>query len=277
MTNREVSIEISGIPVRGRSAAGLETCFRLPTLRSALEAGRGPEELVAIPNLFVTHGHLDHCAGVATYASQRTLQGLSGGRVFVPAETLADYEALIALHLRLEGFDRYSARLIGVSPGDRVEIRSDLVVQVFRGSHRVATAGYTFKERKRKLRPEFLEASGDEIARLRDRGVEIAEEMEIPILSYPGDSDERIFDSAPEIFAARVLILECTFLRPGEEEKARSYGHLHLSDIVRRASDFRNDSIVLAHFSAKYSRDEILTRLSDGLPASLRDRVHPFI
>lgn len=277
MTNREVSLEVSGIPVRGRSAAGVESCFRLPTLRSALEAGRGSEALVAIPNVFVTHGHLDHCAGVATYASQRTLQGLSEGRVFVPAETLADYEALIALHLRLEGFERYSARLVGVSPGDRSEIRSDLVVDAFAGRHRVPTVGYTFKERKRKLKSEYRRASGQEIARLREKGIDVSEEVESAILSYPGDCDERIFEAAPEIFESRVLILECTFLRPGEEEKARAYGHLHLSDIVRRASDFRNESIVLAHFSAKHSREEIVALLSEGLPPTLKDRVHPFV
>jgi ribonuclease Z len=52
---------------------------------------------------------------------------------------------------------------------------------------------------------------------------------------------------------------------------------MHLSDIVARASEFRNDAIVLTHFSAKYSKDEILTRLADALPASLRERVTAFV
>jgi len=269
------TVRVCDVPIVGRSVAGQESFYRLPTLRSALEVGRCPDALVAVPNVFVTHAHLDHAAGVASYASQRTLQGLEPGRVFLPAEVKEGFEKILALHVSLEGFERYAAVLHGVRPGDRFPLRHDLEVDVIAGSHRIPCAGYVFCEMRRKLRRDLAGSPGEEIARLRERGVAVTEEVRTPLLAYPGDCDAGIFDAAPEIFRARILLLECTFLRPGEEEKAARYGHLHLSDIAARAGDFANEAIVLTHFSAKYSKDEIEQRVRT-LPASLRDRVTAF-
>ncbi|MGH9443918.1 MAG: MBL fold metallo-hydrolase [Thermoanaerobaculia bacterium] len=273
----ETSLDVLSVPIRGRSAAGRESYYRLPTLRSALELGRCPDTLVSIPTVFLSHAHLDHAAGIATYASQRTLQGLAEGRVHVPAETHDDFSRILSIHVRLEGFESYRASLVPLSAGDRVEIRNDLVAEAFAGSHRIPTLGFTFLDRRKKLKPELDGAGPSEIARARESGREISDTVETPILSYTGDCDAGIFEKAPRIFDSRILLIECTFLRPGEEERARGYGHLHLSDITARASEFRNDAIVLTHFSAKYSKDEILTRLADALPASIKERVTAFV
>jgi ribonuclease Z len=273
----ETSLTPCSVPILGRSIAGQESYYRLPTLRSVLEIGRCPEALVAVPNVFITHAHLDHAAGIATYASQRTLQSLAGGCVYVPAETHGDLSRIVSLHLKLEGFEAYNASLSPVSAGGRITVRKDLIVEVFSGSHRIPTVGYTFLECRHKLKREFEGSSSDELARLRALGRELSDVVETPLLSYTGDCDAGIFGKAPEILRSRVLLIECTFLRPGEEERARGYGHLHLSDILEHASEFQNEAIVLTHFSAKYSKEEILTRLAEALPPSLKDRVTAFV
>jgi ribonuclease Z len=270
-----IRVEAAGIPIEGRSSAGHESFYRLPTLRSALEIGRCPQELVAVPNVFVTHAHLDHAAGIATYASQRTLHGMATGRVFVPAAAAPGFRKIVDIHRELEGVDRYRAEIEGVEPGDAVRLRSDLEVRAIAGRHRVATAGFTFWELRRKLRPEYADLRPEEIARLRRGGADVAGPVDRMLLAYPGDSGVGIFDAAPEILRARVLLLECTFLRPGEEERARRYGHLHLSDIAARAAEFRNEAVVLTHFSARYPRGEIFDRVAE-LPSPLRERVLVF-
>ncbi len=274
---KEVALVAAGVPVFGRSRAGEESYYRLPTLRSALEIGRCPESLVPVPNVFVTHAHLDHAAGVAAYASQRTLHEMEPGRVFLPERAVEDFRTIVDLHRRLEGVERYRAELIGVSAGARVRIRGDLFVRAFAGRHRVPTVGYTFFESKRKLRKELREMPGDRLAQLRASGEEIAELVETPILAYPGDSTPEIFEAEPGIFRARVLILECTFLRAGDEERARRFSHLHLRDIAARAKDFENELVVLTHFSARYGREEIRALLEAGLPPSLRERTVAFV
>lgn len=271
------TLRVCNVPIVGRSVAGQESFYRLPTLRSALEIGRCPNSLVAVPNIFVSHAHLDHAAGVASYASQRTLQGLEPGRVFLPAEARDGFDKILALHVALEGFERYSAETCGVVPGDRILLRNDLVVDVFPGSHRVPCVGYLFRERRHKLKPEFSGLPGPELAGLRARGVEVAGFTETPLLAYPGDCDAGIFDLAPEILRARILLIECTFIRPGEEGRAARYRHIHLSDLAARARDFENEAIVLTHFSAKYSKEEIDVRLRTGLPDALRERVSAFL
>jgi ribonuclease Z len=271
------TLRVCDVPIVGRSVAGQESFYRLPTLRSALEIGRCPNALVAVPNIFVTHAHLDHAAGVASYASQRTLQGLDAGRIFLPAEAKEGFEKILSLHVELEGFHEYAADLRGVRPGDRIPLRHDLEVDVIPGSHRIPCAGYVFCETRRKLRRDLTGTSGEEIARLRGGGIEVTEAVRTPLLAYPGDCDAGIFDAAPEIFRARILLLECTFIRPGEEERAARYRHLHLSQIASRASDFGNEAIVLTHFSAKYSKEEIEERVRTGLPESLRGRVVAFV
>jgi ribonuclease Z len=272
-----VSLSVGGIPIHGRSRAGQESYYHLPTLRSALEIGRCPQSLVAVSSIFVTHAHLDHAAGIATYASQRTLHGMAPGRVYVPAQAREGLARILEIHRGLEAVDAYEASVEAVAPGDSIALRPDLTVRVLPSHHRVPTVGYLFVERRRKLKPELSCATPQEVAARRARGEDVSVPVEIPLLAYPGDCDPRVFDIAPEIFAARVLLLECTFLRPGDEERGRIYGHLHLADIVARASDFRNEAIVLTHFSARYSRGEILELLEAGLPPSLRERVTAFV
>jgi ribonuclease Z len=274
---KEISLVAAGVPIFGRSRAGQESYYRLPTLRAALEIGRCPDSLVSVPHVFLTHAHLDHAAGVATYASQRTLHAMEPGRLFMPEEVLEDFAEILDRHRRLEGVDRYQADLVGLSPGARVRLRGDLFVRTFPGRHRVPTIGYTFCESKRKLKAEFRETPGDRLAALRAAGTEIAELVETPLLSYPGDSTEEIFEAAPEILRSRVLILECTFLRPGDEERAHRFSHLHLRDIAARASLFENEVLVLTHFSARHSGEEIRALLQGGLPPALLERTVAFV
>jgi ribonuclease Z len=273
----EVACVAGSIPIFGRSRAGQESYYRIPSFRSALEIGRCPDSLVSVPFVFITHAHLDHAAGVATYASQRTLHEMAPGRVFLPAEIRDSLANVVELHRQLEKVDAYQAVLTGVEPGDSIRIRGDLFVRAFRGCHRVPTVGFTFLESKRKLKAEFRNLASAELAALRRRGTEIAAVEETALLAYPGDSTAEIFEVAPEILRARVLLLECTFLRPEDEGRAPRYSHLHLNEIARRASDFQNEALILTHFSARYSREEILLRLQEDLPSSLRDRTIAFV
>ena len=153
---------------------------------------------------------------------------------------------------------------------------SDLELPVLPGRHRVPTVGYLFSEVKHKLRDEFAGRTGAEIAALARQGVEVTRREEIPLLAYPGDCGVEIFDAAPELFRARVLLIECSFLRPDDVDRARAYEHLHLQDFLDRAELFRNEAIVLTHFSQRYSNEEIRESLGD-LPPPLSSRVVAFL
>jgi ribonuclease Z len=270
-----VRIEAAGIPIEGVSIAGHESFYKLPGFRTLLEFGRAPDDVVGYSTVCVTHGHLDHIAGLAHFASRRRLQDLPPARVFVPADAAAPIAQWIQACETLERI-AYRLEVIPSQAGDRIALRNDLELTVLPGRHRVPAVGYLFSEVKQKLRDEFAGLPGSEIARLRARGTEVTRREEVPLLAYPGDCGADIFDAVPQLFSARVLLLECSFLWAEDRERAREYAHIHLDDVVSRAELFENEAVVLTHFSQRYRPDEIREALH-ALPEPLAARVVAFL
>lgn len=270
-----VSLEAAGIPIEGVSIAGHESYFRLPSFRSMLEFGRAPEDTLGYGTVFLTHGHLDHAAGLAHHASRRTLTGLGPSRVFAPEEAIADLAAWLAACERLERIP-YGTRLEAARPGETVALRRDLEVRFLPGRHRIPTVGYLFSEIRRKLKDEHANATGPEIAALRAGGADVTRREEIPLLAYPGDCGPAIFEAAPEILRARVLLIECSFVAPEDRARAHAYEHLHVSDFAERAELFENEVVVLTHFTLRSSVEEIRAAIA-ALPEVLRRRVVTFL
>jgi ribonuclease Z len=270
-----VRLEAAGIPIEGVSIAGHESFYKLPGFRTLLEFGRAPEDVLGYSTVCVTHGHLDHIAGLAHFASRRRLQDLPEARVFVPAEAAGPVARWIEACETLEQIS-YRLEIVSAEPGDRVKLRKDLELAVLPGRHRVPTVGYLFSEVKQKLRDEYTGLAGEQIARLRSGGAEVTRREEVPLLAYPGDCSADIFDAAPQILSAQVLLLECSFLFPEDRDRAREYAHIHLDDLLERAELFRNEAVVLTHFSQRYRPEEIRTALR-AVPEPLASRVIPFL
>jgi ribonuclease Z len=270
-----VRIDAAGIAIEGVSIAGHESFYKVPGFHTLLEFGRAPDDTVGYATVCLTHGHLDHAAGLAHHASRRTLQGLPPARVFAPEEAVADLEAWLAISHRLENVD-YGVHVTPAVPGGTVALRNDLELKFLPGRHRVPTVGYLFSETRRKLKDEYLDLPGTKIAALRASGVEVTRREDAPLLAYPGDCGPAIFDAAPELFRARVLLIECSFLRPEDRDRARVYEHLHLDDFLERAGAFQNEVIVLTHFSQRYRPEEIREALR-VLPETLGRRVTAFL
>lgn len=270
-----VRLEAAGIEIEGVSIAGHESFYKLPGFRTLLEFGRAPDDVVGYATVCVSHGHLDHMAGLAHYASRRRLARLPAARVFVPAEAVPHVAQWVDACEKLENF-RYLIEVVPASPGDRVALRNDLELTVLPGRHRVPTVGYLFSEIRHKLLPELEGKPGEEIARLRRDGVPVTRREEIPLLAYTGDCGEAIFDAVPQLFAARVLLIECSFLFPEDRERAREYAHIHLDHLLARAEAFRNEAVVLTHFSQRYRPEEIREALR-SIPPPLAARVVAFL
>ena len=270
-----MKLEAAGLEIEGVSIAGHESFFKLPAFRCLLEFGRAPDDVVGYSTICLTHGHLDHAAGLAHHASRRRLARLPPARVFAPEEAVPDLEAWLAISQRLENVD-YGVHVTPAVPGKSVMLRNDLELTFLPGRHRVPTVGYLFSEVRHKLGQEFRDRSGEEIAALRSGGAEVTRREEIPLFAYPGDCGVEIFDAAPELFRARVLLIECSFVGADDRDRARKYAHIHVEDIAERASLFQNEAIVLTHFSLRYRPAEIREALA-ALPPVIADRVVAFL
>lgn len=258
--------------IEGRSRAGHETWFRVRELGIALDIGRCPDAIVPMPHVFITHAHLDHAAGIPFYAGQRRLQQLDGGTIYVPAEAAEDVRALLAIQEKLTGAE-FEVEVRGLADGEELRFGRTHLVRAHAAPHRVAARAYEFIERRHHLREEFSGRDSMEIARLRREGVRVDEEYRRSILFYTGDTDRGLLESCDAAFRAEVLMIECSFLADGHQDRAAKYRHLHIDDIADFADRFENEMIILTHFSRRYSHDDIRTMVRRRLPATLMERV----
>ncbi|PYQ50943.1 MAG: hypothetical protein DMF59_09400 [Acidobacteria bacterium] len=256
--------------IEGRSRAGHETYFRIRELGVVLDIGRCPDMAIGVPEIFITHAHLDHALGVPFYAGQRHLQRIPGGRVFVPREAAGDFRALMLLHQKLEDTE-YDVEIVGVADGEAIALGKGHEARGHQATHRVAARAYEFLEVRHRLRPEF--AGRDDIGELRRQGTQVAEEYRHSLLFYTGDSDRGILESNTALFKSEVLIMECSFVSDGHQERAARYRHMHFDDIAEFADRFENRLIVLTHFSRRYSRADIRDEIRRRCPAVIRERL----
>ncbi len=276
---RETRIEATwaGLPVRGVSIAGRETWFHLPTLHLAFDLGRAPTELVPVANVFLSHPHLDHGAGLAYWCSQRRLLRLPGGVLHTHPAGVPAWRKILELHQNLEGV-RYDARIEEMEPGARVALRRDLEVEAFEADHRVPTLAFVASEIRNRLLPALAGRSRDEIRDAAARGEEVAGKVSIPLVAFSGDTGEGIFSRAPRsFFRAKVLLLECSFLEERDRARSKEWKHIHIDEIAERADLFENEVLVLTHLTLRTSPEEIRRLVKQRLPARLAARTVPFL
>jgi ribonuclease Z len=135
--------------------------------------------------------------------------------------------------------------------------------------------GYLVWERRRKLKPEFQSLSGEQIRDVRQSGVEVSEERRLPVVGYLGDTDPRGLDGSPEMYEARILIAEMTFVAPSHrKDKIHKHGHLHLDDFAERQDRFHNERVIAAHFSTRCNERQIRAIVERTLPGMLDGRLY---
>ena len=281
MSERErwvpLSLTLAGIPFRGVSIAGRETWFHVPSLDLAFDVGRSPAEVVPVPNLFLSHAHLDHAGGLAYWASQRRLLRQQKGRVFTDPATVPVWRQILALHGGLEGVV-YDVTVEPLGPGDAVDLRKDLSVSAFRADHRVPTVGFVASEVRHRLVPAWQGRPEGEIRAAILGGEEVTKRSPRPLFAFSGDTGTGIFETAPrEAFEAKVFLLECSFVEEEDLSRAGDYGHMHVDDIAERADLFANEALVLTHLTLRGTPAELRRTISRRLPASLASRTVLFL
>jgi ribonuclease Z len=264
--------------VRGISVGGVYTTLHVPELDVAFDIGLAPRSFAGVRTLLLSHGHVDHAGALATLLGIRALHGMSTPlRVVMPAEIVDDMKAVLAAMTEMQRWP-LAIEAVGLTAGQELDLRPDLVVRAFRTFHPVPSLGYLLIRRVKKLRPEHHGMPGPEIAARRQAGEDLFVTTDHLELAYATDTLAQVLDHSPEILGAQVLILECTFL---DERKsvadARAGCHIHLDEWIERADRFANQCVVLMHVSQIYRPDEVAGILDRRLPEALRARVVPFV
>uniref|UniRef100_A0A0D9VDP3 Metallo-beta-lactamase domain-containing protein n=1 Tax=Leersia perrieri TaxID=77586 RepID=A0A0D9VDP3_9ORYZ len=259
-------LTVEGYPVEGISIGGQETCVIFPTLSVAFDIGRCPQRAVSQEFLFISHAHLDHIGGLPMYVATRGLYRQRPPTIFIPACIRDPVERLFELHRSMDQSE-LRHNLVPLEVGEEYEIRRDLKVKAFRTYHVIPSQGYVIYTVKQKLKPEYLGLPGNEIKRLK---------LSVPEIAFTGDTvaDFILDPDNADVLKARILVVESTFVDDSVTiEHAREYGHTHLFEILNQFDKLENKAIVLIHFSARYTAEEIDAAINK-LPPSFRSRVH---
>lgn len=265
------------LTVEGYSRAAVQSYWRIPELKLGFDLGAHPWEFMGTPTWMISHAHLDHVAGIPLHVSRRRLMKMAPPRLLMPAYMT---KAVRKMLTSFEALDRgkMPCELIGLVAGDEFELSRELVVKTLRTTHTVTSMGYVIFERRKKLKAEFRELTGEQIRDLRESGTEVTEEIRVPIIGYTGDTSPRGLDDNPLFYEVKILITEMTFVAPDHrQDLIHKNGHMHLNDFVDRKDNFKNELIVASHLSTRYSPKQAMHHVKKRLPDMLDGRLNLWV
>ena len=269
-------IEIDDLEIIGYSVAGEETVVAMPQLDVCFDIGKAPDQIISINHILLTHGHMDHAAGIAYYLSHRKFCGMPAGTILAPQNLLQPIREIINAWGRLDG-NKIPVKLVGVKPGDEYQIKPNLFARVFPTKHSRGSVGFSVIEKRKKLKSEYTGLTGPQIVELKKQGIEIDYPLEIPIVSYLGDTQYVDFSQLKYIAESKILIAECTFYEDEHSGRAEAGRHMHIDEFTTLLKNLKNEHIVVTHTTLRTPMHEIRKILKNALPKDKYEKVILFM
>jgi ribonuclease Z len=268
--------EHHGIKVQGLSLSGVRTSLCLPEQHIAFDVAQGLPFAINMRSFFISHGHLDHAAGIPYIISQKTLIKAPIADFYMPASLVEPMNKMMEIWQKVEGH-KYEYRFHAIDENSRIELNPSYSVRPFRTSHRIDSFGYALLHKKKKLKPEYSHLSKSELVQAKKSGTIIDQHSETIEFAFTGDTKIDFLDINPWLAQAKILCMECTYLDERRNiEHARRWGHTHLDEIIPRLRNIQSEKILLIHLSSRYSLKEAEQILKSRIPASHYQQVTLF-
>ena len=236
----------------GYSVAGEESVIQAPELNVVFDIGKCPRPVLTSDFCLLTHGHMDHSAGLAYYLSQRFFQGMTPGTVICPAAIADAVSGVIKSWTALEG-KAIAHRVIGLKIGEEFELRKGLIVRTFATRHTAPSAGFLLLDRREKLKAELAAQNlpGHILRDMKARGEKITYTLDVPLIAYTGDTSMGETLLQDGVRDARILITECTFFEPNHRKRAAVGHHLHVNEFIEVLPRLENELVLISHLSRR--------------------------
>jgi len=214
---------------------------------------------------------MDHIGGLAYWCSQRNFQGMGPGTIVCDKRIENDIRGMMDGFVQLER-QKTPYELITVEPGDEIEIKNNVALRCYHTEHTCPSMGYAIVEKRTKLKPELSGLPQDKLRELKERGEDIVNHLEVPLLAYLGDTLPGPHLLANDVRKAKVIITECTFFEPEHKERAKVGMHLHVDDLAEWRRVAECEDMVVTHVSRRthvqYARNRLNECLGENLSAS---------
>lgn len=266
-------ITLDGLDLQGYSVAGEESVIGMPQLDVCFDIGKAPDQIIPIQNILLTHGHMDHAAGIAYYLSHRNFLKMTPGVVLTPPNTIDSLNQILQAWGRLDG-SRIPAQLVPMRPGDEYKVKPNLFVRAFPTKHTRESIGFCVIERRKKLRPEYHDLSGPQLVQLKKKGVSIDSPLEIPIVTYLGDTSYVDFSQLDYVANSQILIAECTFFEDEHTDRADAGRHMHIDEFGPLLERMNNRYIVITHLTQRTSVGQARAMLRKRLPSDVFKKIY---
>ena len=122
-------------------------------------------------------------------------------------------------------------------------------------------------DQRKKLKEEYHGLDGKKIGNLAKNGVEVNHVINVPIFGYTGDTTLQGVIRHSSFTDCQILVMECTYIGLDENdsiEECTKRGHVHLDQIIAQWKLFKNEYIVLCHFSRRYKREQIIEKVEQA-------------
>jgi len=265
-------IKVDDVTLAGYSVAGEESVIIAPELDCVFDIGKCPREALAINHVLLSHGHMDHVAGLPYYFAQRDFQGIANGTALVPAELAGPIKDLMRAWGKVEGHVP-PHEIVAMRDGDEYEIRRGLLVRAFATRHISGSLGFSIIDVRQKLKEEYLGLGSRQIVALKEQGVQITNRIEVPLAAYLGDTGKTRYAHLPHVANAKVLLIECTFFDADHAGRARLGKHLHVDDLAEVLEGMDNRKIVLVHVTRRTNLTDARAILAAKLPKDILKRI----
>jgi ribonuclease Z len=273
LVQKFAKLKLGAHSVVGYSVAGEETVTQIPELNVCFDIGRAPFFALTSDFICISHGHMDHLAGIAYYLSQRYFQGMKPGTILLPREMERNVDLMLKCWREVER-QGTPYTLVPMSAGQMWEVRRDFGIRAFATHHGGVSLGYSLVSIREKLKPEYQQHSGPELVELKKRGVEIQYRVEVPTVACLGDTTTGVVFDHPDVINAEILITECTFFEPAHKTKSKAGRHLHVDQFVELFPKLKNQHIVLTHVTRRTGIRKAKSILRKRLGEEAMQRIH---
>jgi len=272
------TLKAGSFTLEGFAQGGIRTSFGVPEIKIMFDAGTPIPSCIRYKNIFITHGHPDHCGAITNIIARRNLQrSLPPANVYVPEIMENPLNEIFHQWWILNGArgEKFPINIIPVKIGDKINIGKKLEMVGLKTHHRIDSIGWGVNRTTSKLKTELIGKMAHEIVEIKKKGIPITDEKTEVALVVPGDTKIEFLINEPMAQNARVLVHEVTVWDENEStiEKCRWYGHTHYMEMIQHCEKFNGDYLILCHRSMKYSRRFVEIMVKKHFPASMKDKI----